>query len=84
MPITGTDYTHETIQEARTEYSRQRFIEMITGKMQEQEARDTSDAEIERCLKNCVASSKLISIAKLYRSELRVRYSDAVTQLSFL
>lgn len=60
----------ETIQESKFTYSKQRVIEMICDKMDEKEALNTSDQEIERCLSGCVAANKLISLAKIYRSEI--------------
>lgn len=74
----------ETIQEAKTEYARQRIIELISLKMEEMNAVNVSDEEIERCLKGCVAANKMTSLAKLYRPYLRIKHSEPGTQLTLI
>ncbi len=55
-----------------------RYAQAITGRMAAEDARDWSDAELERCLSGCVAGPRLVALARIVRDcNLREEASHA-------
>jgi hypothetical protein len=67
----------------KIERAKRRMRDGIVGKLRFEEARDLSDAELERCLQFCAGRTQLLRYAKEFRAEGYLTTAHLLTEDAF-